>query len=316
MTTHAAASAKRKITVLRALLAKTPDSPKILFDLSDALDQDGQLDESIEVFRRAFALNPSACTGLADWNPGFGPEQGPKLRDRAARLILAGLKGSPVIAAMAIGEALCGNAAAVRSIVDYEHLFRSLTMRPPDGFVEFHAALASEIRENLRYYDNPADRSIRNAWRNNSLTNATTPACAAFTAAVRREVESYIATLPHWPEHPFVASRPERFRLEGWAVVSDGAGYHEDHIHPRAWMSCVYYVVRPPCSRVAGTNRGFLIVGPPGVDDPVSLPGWDTRLVEPEPGTLVLIPGYFFHRTYPMGVNEERICIAVDVIAE
>jgi hypothetical protein len=36
-------------------------------------------------------------------------------------------------------------------------------------------------------------------------------------------------------------------------------------------------------------------------------------MVAPEPGTLVLMPGYFYHETRPMGIDQERICIAFDV---
>jgi hypothetical protein len=42
--------------------------------------------------------------------------------------------------------------------------------------------------------------------------------------------------------------------------------------------------------------------------------GWGERWVEPKPGTLVLMPGYFFHGTSPMRVDENRVCVAFDVV--
>jgi uncharacterized protein (TIGR02466 family) len=189
-------------------------------------------------------------------------------------------------------------------------------MKTPAGFGDFHAELADEIRSGLRFYDEPRGKSIRKGWRNNETTRSTLPASAALTAALRSEVETCIAALPLDAGHPFLASRPTAFRINGWSVVSDGSSYHQPHIHPDAWISGVYYVVRPPVSREPGSNRGWMTIGPPEFagDPDLHLPGWDSRLAEPEPGNLVLMPAYFYHRTRPMGVDEERICVAFDVI--
>jgi hypothetical protein len=81
-----------------------------------------------------------------------------------------------------------------------------------------------------------------------------------------------------------------------------------------AWMSGAYYIVRPDISRAAGTTCGWLRVGPPDGLKPPRNEGWSERMVEPEPGNLVLMPGYFHHSTQPMAVNQERVCIAFDVI--
>jgi Putative 2OG-Fe(II) oxygenase len=37
-------------------------------------------------------------------------------------------------------------------------------------------------------------------------------------------------------------------------------------------------------------------------------------MIAPEPGTLVLMPAYFYHDPSPIGVDQERICIAFDVV--
>jgi hypothetical protein len=287
-----------------------------LYELSTALDENGESGEAVELFRRAFELAPGSCNGLPVPGPNAGPEQGKKMRARAATLMANGVRCTPVVAALAVGEALCGNEDAVKSLVDYGRFFQNYAMSPPKGFADFACALAEEIRSGLKFYDEPRDRSIRKGWRNDATIQSTLPASAALTAALREEVESYMAALPADTAHPFTASRPANFRLTGWAVVSDGSSYHKPHIHAEAWASGVYYVVRPPVSREPGTNRGWLTVGPPEGDQasPVALPGWESRLVEPEPGTLVLMPGYFFHRTRPMDVDQERICVAFDVV--
>ena len=35
-------------------------------------------------------------------------------------------------------------------------------------------------------------------------------------------------------------------------------------------------------------------------------------MIEPARGSFILMPAYFFHQTEPMGVDEERICIAFE----
>jgi hypothetical protein len=42
---------------------------------------------------------------------------------------------------------------------------------------------------------------------------------------------------------------------------------------------------------------------------------WKLRLIEPVPGSLVVMPAYFWHHTKPMGVDQERICVAFEIQA-
>jgi hypothetical protein len=85
-------------------------------------------------------------------------------------------------------------------------------------------------------------------------------------------------------------------------------------MHPSAWLSGVYYVVCPNVARAPGSRRGWLLIEPPAQHGVSAGMGWRARTVAPEPGTLVLMPSYFFHGTRPMKVDEERICIAFDVL--
>jgi hypothetical protein len=184
----------------------------------------------------------------------------------------------------------------------------------PSGFDggDFHAALASEIRRGLKHHRLPWS-AIKSASRNSHVMDSELPACRAITAEIRGQVERYIALLPDDASHPFVAARPASFIMTGWSVLIDGESRHIAHTHPRAWLSGVYYVVRPPASRVPGTHNGWLRVGAPS--DSASPPGWEDRWIEPEPGILVLMPGYFYHETIPTRSDDERMCIAFDVMS-
>jgi hypothetical protein len=277
-----------RVALLRQALVKEPEKPELLFRLADALANSGDARETVELFRR--------------------------VRERALLLIDAGSGGAGVIATLAIAEALLGRIAEVRRLVDYGRFFKCSQVEAPEGFCAagFHRLLADEIKADLKFYDEPGHRAIRKGWRNNCFFRSRLPASLALNRLLRHHVDRYIASLPGDPDNPFVASRPPVYRLEGWAVVSDGASHHKSHIHPRAWLSGVYYVVRPAVSLEAGTGCGWLQVGPPEWNR--VLAGWDRRTIEPEPGNLVLMPGYFYHHTTPMGIDEERICVAFDVV--
>jgi len=209
-----------------------------------------------------------------------------------------------------------GNVRAVERLLDYDRFVRNFVMDTPGGWsrTDFHHELAAEIRSDLRFDDAPPERAIRRAWRKDHMMDSHLPASRAWAAAIRREVARYIATLPHNSGHPFIASRPDDYVVGAWGVVSNGESHHVSHIHGRAWMSGVYYVVRPPVSHEAGSQRGWLEIGPPELYGVSTGHGWPTRKIEPEPGTLVLMPAYFFHSTRAFAADEERICIAFDVM--
>jgi hypothetical protein len=300
-----------KIALLHHGLSATPQSSTLLFRLAEALAEKGETQKAADVFRRAYLLEPIIWNG--------GPEVDPKKqRDEAFAMIKHGANFSSTIAALAIGEARMGHTDEVKKLVDYDCFFRDTMLDPPSGFGrdEFNEALAAEIKSELTFYGEPEehDQAIRNGWRHNGLVRSKQPTCRAFAAAVQREVERYISDLPSSTDHPFLVSRPADFELQAWAVVSDGKSYHQSHIHPRAWASGVYYVKEPPASQKRGSNIGWLHVGPPERLGVSTDQGWAKRLVAPIAGRLILMPAYFYHYTRPMGVDEERISVAIDVV--
>ncbi len=307
--------AKARIALLRQAVRAQPQAAALLRQLSEALAEVGELGEAADLFRRAYLLQPHSCT-IAKENDGLGFHDAEKLRDYANALIEHGVAYSLVIAALAISEAHLGNRGAVQRLVDYDRLARDYVVDAPDGYdqTSFNGALADEIKSDLRFYDAVPAKAIRRAWRQDGLIESQRPATRVWAQTVRREVDRYIAGLPQVSDHPFLASRPTEYVLGAWAVVSDGESHHLSHVHPRAWLSGVFYVVRPAASREPNSRRGWLEVGPPERYGVATAHGWEARAIAPEPGRLVLMPGYFFHGTHPMGVNEERICIAFDVM--
>jgi hypothetical protein len=302
------------IDLLRKAVARSPRPEALLFQLSEALWKAGREREASDSFRRAYVAQPSSALFVP------GPETDARaLRDRSRSLIAHGSIFSPVIAALAVAHAMLGEVDAARRLVDYERFCQRVTITPPPGFsgLDFNAALGAEVKSDLTFYadrDTAQHLATRGAWRNNSILSGHVPACAALAGIVREAVERYIAGLPDDADHPFIVSRPASFVIEGWAIVSRGESYLQPHLHPRAWLSAVYYVTQPAVSLTPGSQRGWLRLGLPdeyGLDPDC---GWGDCLFEPTRGTLLLMPGYFLHGTSPMGADEERISIAFDIV--
>jgi hypothetical protein len=302
------------IKLLREGAARASRPEKLLFQLSEVLSSAGLHDEAADAFRRAYLAHPDSSLFVP--GPGTDPH---RLRERARSLIAHGAIFSPVIAALAIANVMLGDADGARHLVNYERFCRWYAVTPPEGFdtASFNATLSAEIKADIRFYgDGETEKHLatRRSWRNNDVLNARSPACLALAVVVREMVERYIADLPDNREHPFIASRPGSFELEGWAIVSDGESYLQPHLHPRAWLSAVYYVTQPAISEEPGGRHGWLRLGLPAEYGLDPNGGWANQLFEPKRGMLLLMPGYFLHGTSPMGRDEERVSVAFDIV--
>lgn len=310
-----AAREQARLKLLREALALRPDSPELLYALADMLAECGAYDEYAQVFRRAVAANPCALPDLVFKDGSSRRDAALSLLARTAALIERNVLNAQVLVAHAIAEAVLGNAEHVEYIIDYEAFFRCETIEPPPEFdrAHFHDRLIDEIKSGLTYFGRQAGAAMNDAWWYPKLLRPERPAAWQLRAMIRSRVERYIAALPAGSAHPFVRSAPSAFKIAGWALVSNGQSFHTPHFHPEAWLSGIYYVASPRASRDGG-KVGWLRLGPRASLELTPADGWEERFIPPEPGTLVLMPGYFVHQTDPMGVDEERICIAFDVL--
>jgi hypothetical protein len=292
--------AEARVRLLRQAIERRPESASLLFDLAGALADVDQVQEAVAIYRRMLALRGATTF------PGL------KL---ARALVAGGVLTADVIAGLAIAEGAAGNEAEVRRLIDCDRFLRCRHLDAPSGYASetFHTALAGELRSDLTYYDDPEDHATRQSWRNDRILHSRHPAWLALVDPISAAIREYIDALPADPTHPFLASVPAEVGLRGWALVSRGAGYLKPHYHHMGWMTAVYYVARPP-PKSAGDRDSWLCVGPP--DDFGQLAGWEERLIEPKPGTLVMMPAYFFHSTRPSGLDQERICVVLDVAAD
>lgn len=133
---------------------------------------------------------------------------------------------------------------------------------------------------------------------------------AALEKIIRKELRNYRETFKG-RDDGLIKEFPKEFSLRGWRVKLMKGGHQKPHIHSGGWVSGVLYLQVP--KKMKG-NEGSIAF---------SLHGYDYRKEKedipykdhlPKAGELVLFPSSLFHWTIPFDSDEERQCIAFDVI--
>jgi len=113
-------------------------------------------------------------------------------------------------------------------------------------------------------------------------------------------------------DHPFLQKIPEKARIKIWSVLLDSEGHQNPHMHPKAFLSGVYYLKVPKLPE-AHSSAGNIVFG-----KPEKKLFSEVKPIEHEVATstnaLVFFPSYFFHHTIPITHQENRISIAFDII--
>lgn len=210
-----------------------------------------------------------------------------------------------------------GDNEAARQLLDFKRLVRTFSAAVPAGYrsvEEFNRALCEAVLSRTDLMRNRADRTTTGGRQSGALFPAKRGPLAALQMLIGEAVNKYTIALPPDADHPFLAQRPAKAKLHGWATVVDSGGYQQPHIHPSGWLSGVYYPWTPGASQSASQSRsGWLLFGEPssGFHCKHEHP---TFALSPEEGLMVLFPSYLHHRTEPYRGSSARISLAFDLI--
>ncbi len=109
---------------------------------------------------------------------------------------------------------------------------------------------------------------------------------------------------------PIIRQWPKDYKLFGWYIRLMKGGEITAHVH-QGWLSGVFYVRLPD----KGTgNEGNIEFTLRGYDLPEKQQNYPTKIVETEPGLLVLFPSSLPHRVLPFSSDFERLCVAFDIM--
>lgn len=108
--------------------------------------------------------------------------------------------------------------------------------------------------------------------------------------------------------------------LTAWANISRTGGYHSLHNHPGSCWSGVYYVETGGGPTAEHPNSGVIdLLDPRPFTEMTFTPGepyGQKYSIRPEPGTMLVFPGFLYHFVHPYFGAGERISIAFNTRAE
>lgn len=300
------------VQALRTADRLTPGQAAILRPLASACDGAGDIPSALRLYTQLehgassdpeFLANHALCL-LRDSQPAVAYQRFKRALDLAPgdQTALAGL----YIAANELGYR-----QEVDALMDFQHLLGAmqLTALPAPEL----AALRQAVESHPGLSWEPAGRSTVRGQQSIMLDLAEGSPFHAFGSVVSDMVASRmeaLADMPSLAAHPWLRSRPPRWRLQAWATLLHEGGHQTPHIHPAGWMSGVFYL---DAGHPATADGGDIVFGHPQPEFIQSAPPRSLQH-RPRSGEMLFFPSYFFHHTVPYAGPTTRISLAFDVI--
>ncbi len=231
-------------------------------------------------------------------------------------LLAAGVGHSRLFGARILAFARLGEIDAAREMAGFDLLARRTTLPPPPGWDSldaFNVALAQELLSHPGVRFDRYGTASEQTWRIDAPATGNAPLVRALLAQIEAQVDSHardIAAL----DHPWARARPDRGTLHCWCVITESTGFETWHVHQFGWLSGVYYV-QIPDSIAHGTGPGGCIAFglPEELAGAEAAAAFGKALMRPTTGTLMMFPSHSYHRTFPHGAADRRICFAFDI---
>ena len=258
--------------------------------------------------------NKDACKRLASLHFDAGAPD--RVLDEMGRLDAQGVGHSRLFAAQTLALAQLGRTDAARAQDGRDRFAYRGKLATPQGFDNldaFNAALAAELltHPGLRYesYGTASEQT----WRIDAPATGEAPRIRQLLDGLAGAIDAHLATLVG-DDHPWLRARPGAGVLHSWCVITESTGFETWHVHQFGWLSGVYYVQIPEGIATGSDESGCIAFGIPEDmvgDDAAQAFGVTT--IRPSAGTVMLFPSHCYHRTFPHGAAERRICVAFDI---
>ncbi|RXD02127.1 hypothetical protein EQZ23_18435 [Sphingomonas sp. UV9] len=232
------------------------------------------------------------------------------------RLAAQGIGHARLFAARMLAFARLGRIEEARATTDLPAFRYRQPLAPPPGWADigtFNTALVEELKTHpgLRYERHGT--ASHGTWRIDALATGAAPIARALLAQIAETAERHVAALSD-STHPWLAARADHGELRSWCVITEGDGFEQWHAHPFGWMSGVYYAQVPDAVITGSDAGGCIAFGlPDGLIGPEMAARFGEDLVRPQPGLLMLFPSHSYHRTFPHGATDRRICVSFDI---
>lgn len=280
----------------------------------------GEIERARATLQWALDLNPfdkNACKRLASLLLKAGDAR--EVLALTERLGATGSRHARALAARTLALAKLGDIEGARANVNRPLFGQRQQLPTPAGWPSleaFNTALAEELlaHPGLRYdrYGTASERT----WRIDEPLAGDRPLMNTLVDGLSEVVERHIAQLPD-SDHPWIAARPGNGILHSWCVITESTGFETWHVHQFGWMSGVYYVHVPDSIADGDDEGGCLAFGLPADDvGQAASNAYGLEIERPRSGSVLTFPSHAYHRTFPHGLSERRICVAFDIWPE
>jgi Tfp pilus assembly protein PilF len=308
---------REAVAIYRGIVDAAPRDTAAWFNLGRAYEGLQDYAPALAAFERALTLKPDVPiiqTSIAAAKLDLG-RPAEALADCEACLVRAP-GDMNALAFKTVALLALGDRTGAAYLLDYERFIWRHEIATPAGYAsieDFNRAIVEHVRSHPALEFDHAAFSCHNGATSDFLLAEPKGPLAFFERALFAAFEEYRARLPNDATHPFVAARPAGpVDIEIWATLLDRQGHQSAHIHPSGWLSGVYYVQVPDVVQAEDdSHAGWIEFGrpPEHFPEPKIELSWMFR---PRPGTMLLFPSYFYHRTIPFDSKSQRISIAFD----
>lgn len=232
------------------------------------------------------------------------------------QLLEKGVAHTRLLASRSMAFAQLGQMEAAHQTVGLNYFCHRSKLFPPPGWTDiaaFNSSLADEL------VNHPAQRFDRygaassKTWRIDEFETGSALHVGALQQQIASEVKAFVGRIANI-DHPWAMARPVGGIFHNSCVMTHGEGFEEWHVHQHGWLSGVYYVAVPEAVVAGDDSRGCIAFGlPENVVGAEVAQRFGLELTRPEQGLLMLFPSHTYHRTFPHGQSERRICIAFDI---
>lgn len=233
------------------------------------------------------------------------------------KMIASGVCHSRVLAAKTMALAAIGRDEEAKANTGIERFLSNAPIAPPSGWrnlADFNSALTAELTSNSAARQDRFGTASLHTGRLDAPSASNNPLWNGLLERISRTIEVWANGLPS-TGHPWLAARPERAVLRSWCVMTGAEGFERWHMHPDGWLSGGYYPAVPRERGPDTQKSGSIVFGlPEGLASAAAAERFGERAIRPDAGDLILFPSHIYHRTYPHGTDEQRLCIAFDVI--
>jgi hypothetical protein len=293
----------------RQRAAALADQGKAQARLGDAAAQ-GSLEAALQLDPH----NKNACKRLAALH--LERDEAAAVLTMTAALQALGVGHSRLFAARAVAFARSGDAAAAREVVGLDRFLTRHSIDPPAGWASieaFNVALAAELAAHPGLRRDRYGSASQQSWRIESPVSHAAPLTTALAAQLAAHVDQLVAAHSGYA-HAWLAARPKQGILHSWCAITEGVGFEEWHVHQFGWMSGVYYVSVPEVVTQGEEAGGCIAFGlPEHLAGGAGAEAVGLELVRPHAGMALVFPSHAYHRTFPHGASERRVCIAFDI---